>query len=153
MSLPLVDRGSERPLRLLDHLGFIVDTGHVKLCVLKQNFGDGTVSHADVEHAKRTVSALGEAAQCLGQDLMHVVEERPGETPQGIVVAELAGEAPLAEAIAAFRYYFSCSLLRSRCRVACLRREAHAPFCPKPLAMKRFLADLAEARPSLPYEE
>jgi hypothetical protein len=100
------DRGSQRPLRLLDHLGFIVDTRHVKLCVLKQNFGDGTVSHADIEHAKRTVSALGEAAQCLGEDLMHVVEERPGETPQGIVVAELAGEAPLAEPIAAFRYYF-----------------------------------------------
>jgi hypothetical protein len=36
---------------------------------------------------------------------MHLVEERPGEAPQGIIVAELAGEAPLAEA-AERRFYF-----------------------------------------------
>ena len=55
---------------------------------------------------ERTASAFSEAAQFFGEGLMHLVEERPGKAPQGIIVAELAGEAPLAEATAECRCYF-----------------------------------------------
>ena len=48
---------------------------------------------------------------------MHLLEERPGEAPQGIIVAQLAGEAPLLLSAAATFVRIRATLILCRLRI------------------------------------